>query len=328
MRETEAPKLVVMGVALAVGVFGIWALFWVTNNLVSQLPTERLREGLRPYVFVGPALLLLFIYLVYPAINTTYISFFDARSENFVGLQNYTFIFTEPDVAIVFRNNFLWLTLVTSLSVALGLLIAVLVDRVKYEAVAKSFIFLPLAISFVGASVIWRFVYAYAPPNRPQVGLLNALMVTLEAEPVGWFIERSINNFALMIIMIWLETGFCMVILSAALKAVPTEMIEAARIDGANELQLFFRIIIPQIRGTIVTVATTVLIAVLKVFDIVYVMTNGQFDTQVIANRMYTEMFKFRNYGHGSALALILLVAVIPVMVVNIRNLHRQRSLR
>jgi alpha-glucoside transport system permease protein len=317
-----------MAVALVVGVFGVWALFWVINDLVSQLPSERLQGGLRPYVFVGPALLILLIYLVYPAINTIFISFFDERSQNFIGLENYRFIFTEPDVAIVFRNNFLWITLVTSFSVALGLLVAVLVDRVKYEATAKSFIFLPLAISAVGASVIWRFVYAYSPSNRPQIGLLNAVVVALGGQPVGWFIERSINNFALIAIMIWLQTGFCMVILSAALKAVPTETIEAARMDGASEFQLFFRIIIPQIWGTIVTVASTVLIVVLKVFDIVYVMTNGQFDTQVIANRMFTEMFKFRNYGHGSALAVILLVAVIPVMVVNIRNLHRQRSLR
>ena len=203
-----------------------------------------------------------------------------------------------------------------------------MVDRVRYEAVAKSLIFLPLAISFVGASVIWRFVYAFSPPGRPQVGLLNAIKVGLGGEPIGWFIEKSINNYALIVIMIWLQTGFAMVILSAAIKGVPPETIEAARIDGAGGWQVFFRVIIPQIRGTIITVATTILIAVLKVFDVVFVMTSGQFDTEVIANRMYQEMFRFRNFGHGSALAVILLVAVIPVMVINIRNLRRERSLR
>jgi alpha-glucoside transport system permease protein len=183
-------------------------------------------------------------------------------------------------------------------------------------------------ISFVGASVIWRFVYAYSPPARPQIGLLNAIVVALGGEPIGWLIERPMNNFALIAIMIWMQTGFAMVILSAALKAVPDETIEAARIDGASEIQMFFKIIIPQIQTTIITVGTAILIGVLRVFDIVYVMTSGQFDTEVIANRMYAEMFRFRNFGHGSALAAILLLAVIPIMVINIRNLRRQRSIQ
>lgn len=328
MRNKEAPKLLVMLVALGIGVLGAWLLFWIGNDVLSLLPSERLAERLRPFIFVGPALLLLAAYLVYPALNTIYISFFDARSDNFVGLDNYTFAFTEPDVLIAFRNNLLWLVLVTLFSVAIGLVMAVLVDRVKYEALAKSFIFMPLAISFVGASAIWRFVYAYVPPNRAQIGLLNALVVAFGGEPVGWLIERSFNNFALIAIMIWMETGFCLVVLSAALKSVPGEILEAARIDGAGEFQVFFRIIIPYIQGTIITVATAVLIGVLKVFDVVFVMTSGQFDTEVLANRMYIEMFRFRNFGHGSALAVILLAAVIPVMIINVRNLYRQRSIR
>jgi alpha-glucoside transport system permease protein len=328
MRDQTAPRLVIMGVALVVGVLGVWGLYWINNYLVSLIPSEKIRSKLQPYVFLAPALILLVVFLLYPALRTMYLSLFDDRSQNFVGLENYEFAFTEPSIQIAFRNNALWLVNVTGFSVVIGLVFAFLVDRVKYEAVAKSLIFLPLAISFVGASVIWRFIYAFAPPGRPQVGLLNAIKVALGGDPVGWFIEKSINNYALIVIMIWLQTGFAMVILSAAIKGVPPETIEAARIDGAGAFQVFLRVIIPQIRGTIITVATTILIAVLKVFDVVFVMTSGQFDTEVIANRMYAEMFRFRNFGHGSALAVILLVAVIPVMVINIRNLRRERSLR
>ncbi|MAT97631.1 MAG: ABC transporter [Anaerolineaceae bacterium] len=225
---------------------------------------------------------------------------------------------------IAFRNNLLWLIIGTGGSVAIGLVFASLVDRVKREALAKSFIFLPLAISFVGASVIWKFVYAWQPGDRAQIGLLNALVTNLGFEPVPWLIETSFNTYALIAIMIWLQTGFAMVVLSAALKGVPGEVIEAARMDGASELQLFFRVIIPMIQGAIITVATTIFIAILKVFDIVYVMTSGKFETEVIANRMFVEMFNFRNFGRASSLAVILLIVVVPIMVVNIRNLRRQ----
>jgi len=241
-----------------------------------------------------------------------------------VGLQNYQFAFTSPEMRIAFGNNLLWLIIGTGGSVTIGLIFASLVDRVKREALAKSFIFLPLAISFVGASVIWKFVYAWQPGDRAQIGLLNALVTNLGLEPVPWLIETSFNTYALIAIMIWLQTGFAMVVLSAALKGVPGEVIEAARMDGASELQLFFRVIIPMIQGAIITVATTIFIAILKVFDIVYVMTSGKFETEVIANRMFVEMFNFRNFGRASSLAVILLIVVVPIMVVNIRNLRRQ----
>ncbi|HID51385.1 MAG TPA: sugar ABC transporter permease [Anaerolineae bacterium] len=240
------------------------------------------------------------------------------------GLQNYVFAFTSPDMHIAFRNNILWLVFGTSFSVGLGLLIATLVDRIKRESLAKSFIFLPLAISFVGASVIWKFVYAWQPAGRPQIGVLNAVVTALGFEPIPWLITPPLNTFALILIMIWLQTGFAMVILSAALKGVPQELLEAARIDGANEIQIFFKVIIPSIRGAIITVATTIFISILKVFDIVFVMTSGKFETEVIANRMFVEMFNFRNFGRASALAVILLVVVIPIMVVNIHNLRKQ----
>jgi alpha-glucoside transport system permease protein len=210
--------------------------------------------------------------------------------------------------------------------VGIGLVISVMVDRVRWESVAKSIIFLPMAISAVGASVIWKFVYSFQPLPRPQIGLLNAILVALGGEPQGWLILMPWNNFFLMIIMVWLLTGFAMVVLSSAIKGVPSELLEAARIDGANEIMIFFRVIIPYIRGTIITITTTVIIMVLKVFDIVFVMTSGQFETQVVANRMFQEMFTFRNAGRASALAIILLIAVTPVMIYNVRNMRAGRS--
>ncbi len=273
---------------------------------------------------LGLRFLLLSAYLVLPTVQTIYLSFFNQDSSKFVGLQNYIFAFTAPDMLIAFRNNILWLVLVTGISVGLGLIIAVLVDRVKYEPLAKSLIFLPMAISFVGASVIWRFVYAYRPVGSEQIGLLNAIVTALGFEPVGWLVNRGINNFALIVIMIWLQTGFCMVLLSSAVKGVPKDVIEAARVDGASEFQIFRRIVVPMIMPTVTVVSTTVIVLVLKVFDIVFVMTGGNLDTDVIASRMVREMFNFRNFGRGSAIAVILLVAVIPVMVANIRRFRQQ----
>lgn len=389
-------KLMITAVALLVGIGGVWLLFWVANDLIARLPFG-VRERIRPFIFVGPAILLLATYLIYPAFNTLYTSISEdilnvpelvpeqywasdsiaadlvAEAENLtfnrylintdqfelarvtanekpvwllirpktitdpdteaekrvfsltaLGLQNYQFAFTSSDMQIAFRNNLLWLIIGTGGSVIIGLVFASLVDRVKREALAKSFIFLPLAISFVGASVIWKFVYAWQPGNRAQIGLLNALVTSFGIEPIPWLIETSFNTYALIVIMIWLQTGFAMVVLSAALKGVPGEVLEAARMDGATELQLFFRVIIPMIQGSIITVSTTIFIAILKVFDIVYVMTSGKFDTEVIANRMFVEMFNFRNFGRASSLAVILLVVVVPIMVVNIRNLRRQ----
>lgn len=326
MRDSSAPRLVIAAVAITVGVGGVWALFIATNNLVSLLPMG-IRENVRPYVFVGPALVILFIFLVYPAFYNLYISFFGPRSEQFVGLDNYVYAFTDSTMQIALRNNVMWIIFVTSLTVSMGLLIAVLVDRIgKWEPFAKSLIFLPMAISAVGASVIWRFMYYVKPAQEEQIGLLNAMIVGLGGEPVAFLIEKSINNFALMAVMIWMLTGFCMIILSAAVKGVPDELIEAARLDGASEVRIFFSVIVPFIKGTILTVATTVLIMVLKVFDIVYVMTGGQFDTEVVANRMFNEMFRAGNYGHASAIVMVLLVATLPILIYNIRSLRAEKG--
>lgn len=282
-----------------------------------------------PWLYIAPALLILVFFLVYPIINTFYLSFLDKNSKSFIGLSNYIFAFTQKPMLVAFRNNLLWLVVFVAVTVSLGLILAILFDRVRYESVVKSIIFLPMAISFVGAGVIWKFVYAYRPAGSPQVGLLNAVLSKFPSfEPVGWLVNKTTNNFALIFVGIWIWVGFCMVILSAAYKGIPKELLEAARIDGANELQVFLRIIIPVIKPTIAVVATTMVINVLKVFDIVYVMTNGEFGTEVVANRMYKEMFQFHNFGRASAIAVILLLVIIPVMIINIRRFREQEAMR
>ena len=328
MQDTSnAIRLLSAIAAIMVGSGGVIALFYGANMLVNRLPYKA-RSRMLPWVYMTPAIAVLTAFLILPTIRTIIISFMDRRSENFVGLDNYIFAFTNPDMLIAFRNNILWLGLVTGISVSLGLVIAVLVDRVKYEPFAKALIFLPMAISFVGASVIWRFVYAYQPPGVEQIGLLNAIAVSLGFEPIGWLVNKTVNNFALIAIMIWLQTGFAMVLLSSAVKGIPQDVVEAARIDGANEFQIFWRITIPMISSTIIVVSTTIIVLVLKVFDIVFVMTGGNLDTDVIASRMIKEMFNFRNFGRGSAIAVILLLAVIPVMVANIRRFQQQEANR
>ena len=313
--------------AIIFGCGGVIGLFYLANYAISRLP-KPWNRNLLPWVYISPAMLILSAYLILPTIQTFYLSFFDGRSQNFIGLKNYLFAFTNQSMLVAFRNNLLWLVLVTGISVALGLIIAVLVDKVPYETIVKSLIFLPMAISFVGASVIWRFIYAYKPLVDEQIGLLNAIIVSLGFEPVGWLVERSVNNFALIVIMIWLYTGFAMVILSAAVKGIPEDVIEAARIDGANSWQIFWRITIPMIRSTILVVSTTIIILVLKVFDIVFVMTGGNNGTEVIASRMIKEMFNYRNFGRGSAIAIILLLLIVPVMISNIRRFQTQEKLR
>ena len=287
------------------------------------------RSGPVAWLYVGPTLLILAVYLVYPTLNTVYLSFLDKRSEAFVGLANYRWLFTSSAMRIAFRNNLLWLVVFTALTVSLGLILAVLLDRVRYESAAKSTIFLPMAISFVGAGVIWRFMYAFRPPNTPQVGVLNAVLVgVFGRDPVGWLVERPINNFALIVAGVWIWTGFCMVILSAAYKGIPRDIIEAARVDGASEWQIFWRVTLPLMKSTLAVVTTTMIINVLKVFDIVYVMTFGEFGTEVLANRMYKEMFQFRDFGRASAIAVVLLLAIVPVMLANIRRFQEQEAMR
>lgn len=283
---------------------------------------------LRPWLWLLPALLLLAVFLLYPTVNTISLSLRDAGSKAFVGVNNYLHIFTDRDMLIVLRNNLLWLVVFTAATVVLGLLLAVLTDRLRYEAAAKALIFLPMAISFVAAGVIWKLMYEFKPAGTPQIGVVNALLTSVLPgfQPKAWLFDRALNNWALIAVGIWMWAGFAMVILSAGLKSISGELLEAARIDGAGELQVFFRIILPLLRPTIVVVATTLVINVLKIFDIVYVMTNGALGTEVIANRMYKEMFNYRDFGRASALAVLLLLAIIPVMALNLRRFARGRA--
>lgn len=273
-------------------------------------------------LFLGPALFFITVYLLYPSIHTIVISFFDKRSENFVGLKNYLYAFTSNPMLTSFRNNLLWLIIFTLGTVGLGLILAILVDRVKYEKLAKSVIFMPMAVSFVGAGVVWKFVYNYKPPGINQIGILNQILVLFGADPKGWLIQGPwLNNVSLIFVGIWIWTGFAMVILSAAYKGIPKELMEAGRVDGANEWQVFRHIILPSMKSTIAVVTTTMVVNVLKIFDIVYVMTNGNFGTEVIANRMYKEMFQYRNYGRASAIAVVLFLLIVPVIIVNIKRM-------
>ncbi|MEA2623866.1 MAG: alpha-glucoside transport system permease protein [Chloroflexota bacterium] len=312
-------KLIMAAVAILVGTVGVWFLYATVGTLVGEMRPAR-RERIEPWIFVTPALAMLVVFLLYPVVSTTW----TALTEDKGALSNFSFALTERTMINALRNNAIWLVVGTGGSVILGLLIAGLVDRVRREALAKTFIFLPLAISLVGASVIWGFIYAWRPAGQPQYGLLNAVATSVGSKPIAWIQTPGVNTMALIVVMIWLQTGFAMVVLSAAIKGVSTEIIEAARLDGASERQLFFGIVVPMIKGSIITVTTTIAISVLKIFDIVFVMTGGRFDTDVVANRMFQELFVFGNFGHSAALAVILFLAVIPIMLVNLRNLRRQ----
>jgi len=341
LRDSDAPRWAITIIAIIWGVGGIAVLYWVFNGIVERLPDEW-TQRLQPFVFVGPAIAILLWYLTLPVYRTFWLSLFDRdgfpdgfavfnpltwlaaiQSESFVGLTNYLAIFTERLLQESFRNNLMWIIFGSTLSVIAGLVVAWLADRSKFENLSKSLIFLPMAISFVGASVIWNFMYEVRPIDAPQIGLLNAITVALGGNPHPWDKWAAIapwNNLFLIIIVVWLQTGFSMVLFSAALKGIPEEILEASRVDGATEIQMFFRIMIPSIMATIITVWTTIVIFTLKIFDVVWVMTGGQFGTHVIATQFYRQSFTARNSGFGSAIAIILLLTVIPVLIYNLRQ--------
>jgi alpha-glucoside transport system permease protein len=283
---------------------------------------------LKPWLWIAPAMVCMLVFLFYPMLNTIWLSFFNNDSSRFVGLTNYAYIFTNVGMLEVLRNNLLWLVLGTILTVFMGLVTAVLADRVRIESIIKAMIFIPMAISFVGASVIWRFVYDYRTSNQAQVGLLNAMMTSLHFQPQAWLVDTRFNNIALIIVYVWMWTGFCMVILSAALKGIPTELIEAAKMDGANDLTIFLRITVPMISPTIAVVTTTMIINILKIFDVIYVMTGGDYQTNVVAVEYYQQLFNFNNFGIGSALAVLLLLTILPIMYINIRQIRSQEVQR
>jgi len=329
--EWYGNKVVVALAALVAGVGGAALLFYFLNMFVEGLP-ERLSQGLMPYAFLLPGFGLIALMLLYPVLQTINYSFANPDSTKYVGLKNYTDIFGEEEFRSSIINNLLWLLIVPAVTVVIGVVVAVLADKLSQtgEKVAKSFIFLPMAISFVGASAIWLLVYAFRPAGEDQVGLLNSIWTTFGGSPQTWlsFSDFKLNSILMMVILIWLQVGFAMILLSSAIKGVPEETLEAARIDGANELQIFWRVVIPQIKGTIITVFVTVLILVLKVFDIVYVLTNGRDDSNVIANLFFNELFAREQGGRASAIVVVLLIAVTPVLIYQVRHFRREEASR
>jgi alpha-glucoside transport system permease protein len=321
-------------IAIVLGVGGVLVLFWGLNAAVERLPKQQ-EEMLKPYVFVGPSLAIVGLFLLYPSILTVWFSFqtnVGTPAQEFT-LDNYVYLFTDGALHSALINNLLWIIVVPAGAVAIGLLVAVLADRLKptAEKISKALIFLPMAISFVGASTIWLFIYAWRPPGVEQFGLLMAiaeLFGRVPAEPILQMTQFRLNNFALMAVMIWLQAGFAMVLLSAAIKNVPEDTIEAARIDGASEIQIFWRVTVPQIKSTIVVVGTTILILVLKIFDVPRVMTSGDFDTNVIANIYYDQAFTFGNRGRASVVVVALIFMTLPFMYLNIKRFREQEANR
>lgn len=325
-----------LGVVI-VGVFACAAYYWLSDKALQFIFPVRdgdvihasrnlnRRAAIRPWLFVGPALLLLAVYLVYPVVATFILSFYDRTGANYVGLANYVWAFYDAGFRQSIFNNILWLAVVPAACTFLGLVIAVMTDRIWWGNIAKSIVFMPMAISFVGASVIWKFIYEYRGEGQTQIGLLNALVELFGGNPQVWISMPFWNNFFLMVILIWIQTGFAMVILSAALRGIPEETIEAAVIDGANGWQIFWKIMVPQIWGTIAVVWTTITILVLKVFDIVLTMTNGQWNTMVLANLMFDWMFRGGgDSGRSAVIALVIMAAVTPIMIWNIRQANRE----
>jgi alpha-glucoside transport system permease protein len=300
-----------------------------------------MKQGtLTPWLYLLAALIIMLLFIVYPTIRTVTLSLRDktgaqsatvdcAPGEPCWGvLENYRYALTNPEMLQALRNNALWILLMVPGTVSAGLMFAVLTDRVRYERLAKTIIFLPMAISFVGAGVIWKFVYYLETGKGPQIGVLNAVITGLGGEPVAWLTNSNwmVNNVSLWIVGTWLWAGFCMTILSAALRAVPIEILEASRVDGASEWQVFWRIMFPLIMPTVTVVTTTMIINILKIFDIVFVMTNGLNGTEVIANRMFK--FIVTNQGRSMAVAVLLIALTVPIMIYNVRRFRQQEEMR
>ena len=312
---TIPEKVIVMLVAIA--------LFALIMGLVLAVVD---RPGLPRIIpvagYLGPALILIALGLLIPGLQTIWKSFFDRQETGFVGLENYGRIFTDGAFLLVLRNTLLWVLLVPLVSTALGLIYAVLVDRTRFEKLAKTLIFLPMAISMVGASIIWRFVYEYKAPGNAQVGLLNQILVMLGLPPQQFLLNPPTNTLFLIFVMIWIQTGFAMTVLSAAIKAIPDEIVEAAKVDGVTGMRLFFNVTIPSVRPALIVVITTIAMATLKAFDVVYTMTGGNFDTSVIANEFYVQSFSRGQPEIGAALAVILFIMVSPIVIYNVRSMR------
>lgn len=324
-------KIIAAILTVLAGIGGALILYWILNKLSELLP-GKWEDRIKPYFYVLPALAAIGLYLVYPAYQTVVYSFANQDSTAWVGLENYRDLLSSSDFHSTLFNTLLWILVVPALTIVFGLIIAVLADRLNPQAekTAKTIIFLPIAISAVGAGTVWKFIYAANPPGEPQVGLQNAIVTKLGFDPVNWLqlSDFHVNSFLLMLILLWAQVGFAMVLLSAAIKGVPSDTLEAARVDGANERQTFFRVVIPQIRSTIITVFVTVTIGVMKIFDIVYVMTNGDFNTNVVGNQFFNELFTNFNNGYAAAIVVLLMIAIIPLMVYQIRQFRAEEATR
>lgn len=324
-----AVKMLTALVTVLAGIGIALAVYWLLNKLAEILPGHW-EDRIKPFLYILPAYAAITVYLIYPTILTLINSFKDQASVSWVGFDNYTELLTSSNFQKTIYNTLLWIIVVPAFTVIIGLAVAVLADRLgpRGEKLSKTLIFLPMAISMVGASVVWRFVYSSQPEGQPQIGLLNAVWTKLGFDPVPWLQESTLhlNSFLLMVILLWMQVGFAMVLLSAAVKGVPAETLEAARIDGANERQTFFKVVVPQIKGTIITVFITVTIGVMKIFDIVYVTTNGNFNTNVVGNEFYNQFTTNFNNGAASAIVVLLMLAVIPVMVYQIRHFKAEEA--
>lgn len=322
-------RIITAGIVL----FGVPAVLigyiWATEQILRVAP-ERVRGRVRPWLWLLPALGFLGFFLVYPTIGTFILSFLDKFGRNWKGLDNFGWFFTAGPGVDALINNILWLVFLTVFTLVFGTLVAILADRVRYETVPKTILFMPLAISGVASALIWTFMYQYQPPGQAQTGTINAILGLVGLGPTAFLQNETfrLNTFALIFIMTWMWTGFGTVIISAALKGINPELLEAARVDGATELQVFRNITLPLLAPTLAVVGTTMIITALKAFDIVYTMTNGNYNTQVIANQMYVELFNNSQQGRASAIAVILLLAIIPIMAVNIRRFQAQEAIR
>ena len=318
-------KFLRMGLAILIFLAVVGVLLFIASRLKGKRSDRWVA-----LTFLAPTALLVTVGLVYPGLKTIYQSFMGRSGTEFVGLQNYSTIFTDSGQLIVLRNTVLWVLITPFVATAIGLLYAILIDRAKFESFAKALIFLPMAISFVGASIIWKFVYEFRPDQEGvnQIGLLNQIIVLLGFSPRQWLLETPWNTIFLIIVMIWIQAGFAMTVLSAAIKAIPEDIIEAARLDGVGRLGMFRYVTLPSIRPAVVVVLTTIGIATLKVFDIVRTMTGGQFQTSVVANEFYSQSFRSANQGLGAALAVLLFILVVPIVAYNVKQLRASEATR
>ncbi|QTX03744.1 carbohydrate ABC transporter permease [Agromyces archimandritae] len=310
---------ILMGLAVFAAIIGLIIFF------IDKAPKKG-RDYWQLVGFLAPAMVLLAFGLIYPAVRTALLAFQNGDGE--FTFDHFVWMFTQPAAIRTLINTIIWVVLVPTVSTIVGLAYSVFIDKSRGEKYYKALVFMPMAISFVGAGIIWKFVYEYRSGGREQIGLLNAIVVAFGGEPVQWIQTDPVNTFLLIIVMIWIQTGFAMVVLSAAIKGIPTEQLEAAELDGTNAWQRFRNVTLPGIQGSLVVVVTTISIATLKVFDIVRTMTAGNFNTSVVANEMYTQAFRASEYGRGAALALILFVLVLPIVVYNVRVLRKQREIR